>query len=78
MRSGHRGQITKGQHMKQILICLCVHACMSYACMFMAKFSFPTQWNLLDDHQRRFRLLSGEGQVKIRGQVKKGQILSFF
>ena len=28
-------------------------------------FSFPAQWYWLDDYQRRLRLLSGEGQVKV-------------
>ena len=59
IRSGHRGQVTKGQHMNPFLIGPC-DAC------FMVNFPFPTQWNWLDDHQRGFRLLSGQGQVKIR------------
>ena len=41
IRSGHRGQVTKGQHMKPILIGPC-DAC------FMVNFSFPTQWNWLE------------------------------
>ena len=44
--------------------------------MFYGYFLFPTQWYWLDDHQRRFRLLSGEGQVKIR--LRSGQKRSNF
>ena len=43
---------------------------------FMPNFSFPAQWNWLDNHQRRFRLNSGEGQVKIR--LRSGQKRSNF
>ena len=67
--SDPRGQVTKGQHMKPILIGPC-DAC------FMVNFSFPTQWNWLDGHQRRLRLLSGEAQVKIR--LRSGQRRSNF
>ena len=69
IRSGHRGQVTKGQLMKPILIGSC-DAC------FMANFSFPTQWNWLDDDRRRLRLLSGEAQVNIR--LRSGQKRSIF
>ena len=62
--SGHRGQVTKGQHMNPILIGP------RDAC-FMANFSFPTQWHWSNDYQRRFRLLSGEGQVDVR--LRAGQ-----
>ena len=34
--------------------------------VFYCQFSFLIQWYRLDDHQRRFMLLSGEGQVKVR------------
>ena len=42
----------------------------------MTNFLFPNQWYWLQDHQRRFRLLSGEGQVKVR--LRSGQIRSNF
>ena len=44
--------------------------------MFYGQFFSPTQWHWLDDHQRRFRLLSGEGQVKIR--LMSGKKMSNF
>ena len=69
IRSSQRGQVTKVQHMDQIFIGPC-DAC------FMTNFPFQTQWCWLDDHQRRLRLLSGEGKVKVRLRSgQKGQIL---
>ena len=44
--------------------------------MFMVNFSFSTQCNWLDDHQRQFRLRSGKGQVKI--SLRSGQKKSKF
>ena len=69
IKSGHRGQVTKGQNMNQILIRPC-DAC------FMANFSFPAQWCWLDDYQRRLRILSGKSQVKVR--LRSGQRRSNF
>ena len=42
--------------------------------MFYGQFSFPTQWCWLDDHQRRFRLIFGEGQVKVRPRSSAGPV----
>ena len=68
-RSCHKGQVTKGQHMKPILLGPC-DACL------ISNFSLSTQWCWLDNHRRRFRLLSGEGQVKVRSRTgKKRQVL---
>ena len=69
IRSGHRGQVTKGQHMNPNSILPC-DAC------FKANFSLPAQLHWLDDHQIRFRLLSGGVQVKTR--LRSGQISQNF
>ena len=58
-RSGRRDQITEGQHINPILLG-------PGDAGFMANFSFPIDcaghcW--LEDHQGRFRLLSGEDHV---------------
>ena len=66
VRSGNKVQVTKSQHMNKFEWGRVMHVSWPI-------FSFPTQWCWLDDHQRRLRLLSGEGQVNMlgSGQVKK-------
>ena len=64
-RSGHRGPVTKGQHKPNFTGAVW--------CMFYGQYLFLSQWCWLDDHQGRFRLHSGGGQVK----VKKGKIPKF-